>query len=177
MTESYVYLQVRKNGNHSDVDALIHKVIPKIDIENSRRKINRRINTKSNLEEQLKDLESLVLAIHTGVNGNLEPIKPNVAQNIQNFVKNIIENENVKALFRSNKRSYNIKPEIVHFKSDKPSLMLEVSFESIVNAIDEILRSKKVKDYADTLGHNAAIIYRTLLDESRKHGKTQRKSL
>ncbi|XP_026325524.1 protein artemis-like [Hyposmocoma kahamanoa] len=63
---------------------------------------------------------------------------------------------------------YQIKPEIVHFRSANPALKFEINSDSIVRVIQDLLTSNAVKQYTDIAAKKAAVVYRTIKEEMRK---------
>uniref|UniRef100_A0A2A4JEC9 Uncharacterized protein n=1 Tax=Heliothis virescens TaxID=7102 RepID=A0A2A4JEC9_HELVI len=113
-------------------------------------------------------LESVVLAIDTGVKKFLEAkSKPDVIDGIAKTLVDFAKN-NVDPIYRSKGHEYDLKPEIIHFRSDKPSVMLELNSKSIINVLKDLLKSRTVHKYMDSFSKEAAIIYRTLKREMDK---------
>ncbi|CAK1592354.1 unnamed protein product [Parnassius mnemosyne] len=174
-TEAYV---VTKGKNHSNIDADIHKVIPnKYEeiAEDARKKLSgyKRYDVRQRPHSARDNgLESLVLAINTGAKLNSPEIgRSNFMQKLENLLVDFLKDDRVNTFFRSRTDTYNVKPEIVHFRSGKPSLMVEVNFEHILRALRDALNSKKVKQYADKWAQKAALVYRAIKHELHKENR------
>ncbi|CAH2065119.1 unnamed protein product, partial [Iphiclides podalirius] len=169
--QGYVLLQVRKGDNQSDVDAVIHKVVPNSNGEESRKRLANGPRYGNRPKVDKSGLESIVLAINTGASPNQVGSGSTLMKKVQELLVDFLKDERVDSYFRANRDSYKVKPEIVHFRSGKPSLMLEVNFESVMSSVKDALRSQKVRSYTDGIAQKAAIVYRTLVDEIKGTGK------
>ncbi|CAG4999924.1 unnamed protein product [Parnassius apollo] len=109
-------------------------------------------------------LESIVLAINTGAKPNsLDKATSNFIQKLENLISRFMKDERIYNMyFRSSKDTDIVRPEIVHFRSGKPSLMVEINFESVLRGLREALNSKKVKHFADKCAQKAALVYRAI---------------
>ncbi|CAH2219947.1 jg987, partial [Pararge aegeria aegeria] len=116
LASCHVLRQVRKSDNRSNVDAVIHKVVPakKYEkIENTARKHFKDYNKfKIKSQTSVNDLESFVLAIKTNDDkknyGRRENNKvDNVWTNIKDVVMNFIEPDVNRPNLRSRAEKYN----------------------------------------------------------------------
>ncbi|XP_072946618.1 uncharacterized protein [Epargyreus clarus] len=165
-SNAYVLLQVRKGDNQSNVDALIHKVVPdNYDIDTARKQFD----SKAYRAKKYKDdkLESIVIAIDSGASPDDSYQKSALVDRIFRRVSNLFHVGAMNALpkYRAKLEQYHIKPEIVHFKSGKPSVMFEINTKAMMNSVKDFLASKDVKKYADKFANKAAVIYRTVKEE------------
>nr|XP_049695964.1 uncharacterized protein LOC110382819 [Helicoverpa armigera] len=129
----------------------------------------------SNEETNGNSLESVVLAIDTGVKKFMEAkSKPDVIDGIAKSLVDLAKNS-VDTNYRAKGQGYDLKPEIIHFRANKPSVMFELNSKSIISVLKDLLKSKTVHKYMDTFSKEAAVIFRTFKHEMDKVQRSKAK--
>ncbi|XP_028168115.1 uncharacterized protein LOC114358368 [Ostrinia furnacalis] len=133
--DAYVLLQVSKDGqNRSNVDALIHKVVPP------------------------GKADAITRMARKQFSQNREKLEPVASEDeVQDTMKEFVEKN---AELRT--KDFRIKPQVIHFRSDQPSLMYEVNANVLIKALKDFLSSKLVAQYTDDVAKRAAVVYRSL---------------
>ncbi|CAH1642741.1 unnamed protein product [Spodoptera littoralis] len=150
---------------------------PKISEYSQKQKSTRKSSDTIDSSKE-NSLESVVLAIDTGVKNFMAgKTKPGVVDDIAKQLLKFAKNSDKPVYKRSGTagQDYNIKPEIIHFRSsDKPSVMFEINSKSIINVLKNLLQSKSVHKYMDKFTKEAAVIYRAAKEE---YDKSQAKQM
>ncbi|XP_037292241.1 uncharacterized protein LOC119188610 [Manduca sexta] len=142
--ESYVLLQVRKqDNNYSNVDALIHKVVPSDKFDKIASKFGAKNTDLKPIEKKEKEREAKTVA--------------SIEKTILKFTKKD------KPMFRA--QNQYIQPKVINFRNSKPSLVFEINSKAIVSTIKDLLSSKTFQTYFDKFAKKAAIIYRSIKDD------------
>ncbi|KAF9416888.1 hypothetical protein HW555_005891, partial [Spodoptera exigua] len=123
-------------------------------------------NSRDNRESPKQNsLDNIVLAIDTGVKNYMAgKTKPDIVDNIAKKVMEFVNN-NGKPVFKAGGQDYNINPEIIHFRKDKPSVVFEINSKSIINALKDLLQSKTTLKFMDQISKEAAVVYRSVKTE------------
>ncbi|CAG9790565.1 unnamed protein product [Diatraea saccharalis] len=152
----YVLLQVSKDEqNRSNVDALIHKVVPSEQYDKLAAKITRKQFPTLQEQEKLEQNPEPIFKSH-----NVKGEKKDEHSDIIQTIKDIFSD---KPALRTG--SLQIAPEVINFRSNKPTLLYEVSSDLLVQIIKEILSSKKLAQYTDEIVRRAAVVYKTIKDK------------
>ncbi|KAJ0184255.1 hypothetical protein K1T71_000678 [Dendrolimus kikuchii] len=171
-TNAYVLLQVKKDNNQSNIDALIHKVVPsgtndKVTKKNTDLKVNARKSKYYDSGSDDHALEHLVLNIDTGSKKNDKSTTKwsDVLKTIEKTILNYARN-NPSPIYRGNDGNV-IKPEVVHFRSGhgKPSIVVDVNSKSIIQALKDMLSSKAIISSLKVLTRQAAVVFRAFNEE------------
>ncbi|XP_075989823.1 uncharacterized protein LOC142985499 [Anticarsia gemmatalis] len=156
--DAYVLLQVRKqNDNVSKVDALIHKTVPNKKIDELKDRIGRKSYKKDFERPEDKSFEN---SVFNGVKQLVSQEKKSdlvesIAQKIVDFVK-----ENAAPIYRSLKKNQALAdPQVVHFRSEKPSVMLKLDTSSFIDIVQNALKSNKLNHFVDHFSKRAAVAY------------------
>ncbi|CAH0731101.1 unnamed protein product, partial [Brenthis ino] len=191
--QSYVLVQVRKDQNNSNVDALIHKVVPPkkfeeiADTARKQFKNFKQFTIKNKPND--KELDSIVFAIKTdeqnvgrrqdggrhnrgwqdGEQQNGNEILTYLFRKFLSFYES--PGQRNLPHYKAQLQKYNIKPKVITFRNSngKPSMMYEIDTNSVLKSIKDTISSKKFRKYTEKLVNNAAIVYRTMREELHKN--------
>nr|XP_049696041.1 uncharacterized protein LOC126054429 [Helicoverpa armigera] len=100
--------------------------------------------------------------------------KPDVIDGIAKSLVDLAKNS-VDTNYRAKGQGYDLKPEIIHFRANKPSVMFELNSKSIISVLKDLLKSKTVHKYMDTFSKEAAVIFRTFKHEMDKVQRSKAK--
>ncbi|CAB3258247.1 unnamed protein product [Arctia plantaginis] len=121
-----------------------------------------RLNLKSD-KKTSESLESVVLALNTGINKILEQNKK--TDFLDKYAKQLVHlfsghGDGHKSNVRENK--YGIKPEVVHFNSEKPTKKIELNARVLSNALSNFLQSDTFKHNFENIVRQASRVYRAV---------------
>ncbi|RVE44481.1 hypothetical protein evm_010885 [Chilo suppressalis] len=160
LAQSYVLLQVSKDGqNRSNVDALIHKVLPSDQYDKIAAKIARKqLLSAYNTQEPQPIFKSRDVPKEAKLVAKTNELSGE--RNNGSIVKSLKELFDAKPVLRTD--SFQIAPKVIDFRSNNASLLYEVSSDTLVQALKDILSSNTAAHYADEIARRAAAIYKVI---------------